>query len=345
MTLSGSRVLQFLSRGFTTALRWLLLGLGMLCRVLLLAWGALAIRYSNLPWPWLRFSLAAAFLVFGVWALWFSRRPRSYTAFVAIYGILLVWWMSIRPSNNRSWRKEVAVMPRAVIDGDRVRITGCRDFEWRSVDDFTVRYEEREVLLSHLTSVDFFISYWMPGPVAHTFVSFNFDNAPPLSISIETRPEEGEGFDPIASMFKQFELIYVVGSERDIVGVRTHFRHEEVFLYPLRIPPEAGRRLLLAYLERINQLADKPEFYHLLSNNCSLNIVRYANVAGREGGFELDHLLNGFFDRYLYRTGLVDRSLPFAELRRRAHINDAANAADKSTDFSWRIRALQGVKQ
>jgi hypothetical protein len=251
----------------------------------------------------------------------------------------VVGWISIRPSHDRPWRPEVAVMPRAVIDGDRVRITGVRDFEYRSRDDFTVRYEEREVELSHLTGLDFFVSYWMEGPVAHTFVSFIFDNAPPLSISIETRPETGEGFDPIASMFKQFELIYVVGSERDLVGVRTHHRDEEVFLYHIRARPENARQLLRVYLDRINELADKAEFYHLLSNSCTINIVRYANLAGRVGRFDIRHLLNGWIYRYFYDAGLVDTSLSFEELRRRAHINDAALAADLSGDFSSRIRA------
>ena len=100
-----------------------------------------------------------------------------------------------------------------------------------SRNDFTVRYEEREVQLSHLTSLDFYVSYFMEGPVGHTFVSFIFDNAPPLSISIETRPEVGEGFAPVASMFKQFELIYVVGDERDLVGVRANHRQEPIYLY------------------------------------------------------------------------------------------------------------------
>ena len=69
-----------------------------------------------------------------------------------------------------------------------------------------VRYEEREVWLSHLKALDFFVSYWSEGLVGHTFLSFIFDNAPPLSISIETRPEVGEGFAPIASLFKQFRV-------------------------------------------------------------------------------------------------------------------------------------------
>ena len=162
-----------------------------------------------------------------------------------------------------------------------------------------------------LPQLDFFVSYWKVGPVGHTFLSFVFDNAPPLCISIETRPEMGEGFSPIASLFKQFELIYIVGDERDIVRVRTNFRDEEVYLYRIRTSPENVRRLFLVYLGRINELADHAEFYHLLSNSCTINIVRYANAAGRVGQFDIRHLLNGFIDRYLYRAGLGGHDIAF----------------------------------
>jgi hypothetical protein len=214
-----------------------------------------------------------------------------------------------------------------------------RNFDYRSRDDFTVRWEEREILLSHLKAIDFYVSYWSEGPVGHTFLSFIFDNAPPLSISIETRPEVGEGFAPIASLFKQFELIYVVGEERDLVGVRTNHRREAVFLYRLNASAESARRLLMVYLERINELADRAEFYHLLSNSCTINIVRYANAAGRAGRLDIRHVLNGWVDGYLYYSGRIDTDLPFDELRRRSRINDAAMAADGAADFSERIRA------
>ena len=231
-------------------------------------------------------------------------------------------------------------MPRATIDSDRVRITGFRNFKYRSRNDFTVRYEEREFLVSHLTSLDFFVSYFLKrGPVAHTFLSFNFDNALPVCISIETRPEVGEGFSPIASLFKQFELIYIVGDERDIVGVRTNYRKEDVYLYHILVSPENARRLFLVYIDRINQLADHAEFYNLLSNNCTINIVRYANKAGRIGRFDIRHLFNGLIDSYIYSAGLVDNTLPFDKRRQRSRINEMAEAADDSPDFSQRIRA------
>jgi Domain of unknown function (DUF4105) len=303
------------------------------------AWATLAIYYSNLPWAALRWGLAGAFAAFAIWALLLSRQRYRSVAFMVLFLGVVAWWSSISPSHHRPWRPEVAVMPRAMIDGDRVHLTGVRNFDYRSRNDFTVRYEEREVQLSHLTGLDFYVSYWSEGLVGHTFLSFIFDDAPPLSISIETRPEVGEGFAPIASLFKQFELIYVVGDERDLVGVRANHRREAIYLYHLSTSPESARRLLLIYLTRINELADRPEFYHLLSNNCTINIVRYANAAGREGRFDIRHLFNGLIDSYLYHAGWLDTTLPYEELRRRSQINEAAQAADDAPDFSERIRA------
>src|SRR5262249_44607445 len=183
---------------------------------------------------------------------------------------------------------------------------------------------------------------WKIGPVAHTFVSFNFDDGtPPVCVSIEARPEVGERFHPLASLFKQFELIYVVGDERDLVRVRTEHRGEEVFLYRIRATPEGVRRLFRTYLDRVNELAGRPEWYHLVKNNCTPNIVPNARRAAGAGRarFDYRYLLNGLIDRYLYGAGVLDTSLDFEELRRRSHINEAARAAGDALDFSARIRA------
>ena len=333
MALSSKR--SFVS----TCLRWLIAGIRVLVCAVVIAWTTLAIYFSNLPWPELRLGLAAAFAAFAIWGLWLSRwRRMPAVVFGLVIGVI-AWWLTIAPSQDRNWRPEVAVTPRAFIDGDRVRITGVRNFDYRSRNDFTVRHEEREIHLSHVTGLDFYVSYWSEGPVGHTFVSFIFDDAPPLSISIETRPEVGRGFEPIASMFKQFELIYVVGEERDIVGVRAIHRRETVYLYRLNSSPDDVRRLLMVYLTRINELADRPEFYNLLTNSCTINIIRYMNAAGRKGRFDIRHLFNGLIDSYLYHSGRVDTTLPFDELRRRSLINEVAQAADGAADFSERIRA------
>ena len=121
--------------------------------------------------------------------------------------------------------------------------------------------------------------------------------------------------------------------------MRTNYRKETVYLYRLNSAPDNVSRLLMVYLKRINELADRPEFYHLLSNSCTINIIRYADAAGRAGRFDIRHLLNGLIDSYLYHSGRVDTTMPFDELRRRSQINEAARAADDAPDFSERIRA------
>lgn len=310
---------------------------------LVIAWAVLAIYYSNLPWAWGRVVLAVALAAFSVWSLWVTARRRMRWAFLAALAAVIVWWVCIPPLQDRPWRPEVSVLPRAIIDGDndRVRLTGFRRFAYRSRDDFDPRWEMRELRISHIAAVDFFISYWRIGPVGHTFVSFDFDDGtPPVCISIECRAEIGEGFSPLPSMFKQYELFYVVGDERDIVRVRTEFRGEDVFCYRTRMTPAQARRLFRVYLARVNELAERPEWYHLLSNNCTLNILRYTRRAGvPRARLDFRHLLNGLIDRYLYGSGAINTDLPFDELRRRSWINDAANAAGDADDFSARIRA------
>ena len=289
-------------------------------------WATLALYYSNIPWEWARLALAVTFAGFGIYTFCLNKTRKMRIAYAVVFLVVVAYFIWIPAKMDRDWRPEVAVLPRAYIDGDNVRITGVRSFTFRDRDDFDEHYKEIEVSLDDLTSVDLFISYWMPGPVAHTFVSFNFENSAPVCISIETRPEVGQGFDPLASMFKQFELIYVVGDERDLIHLRTNHRDEEVFLYKLKTPPAAARLLFLEYLRRINELAENPEWYHLLKQNCSLNIVRYKNVAGREGSFDIRHLLNGWIDRYFYDTEMIYTTLPFEEMREVSHINKVTKA-------------------
>jgi hypothetical protein len=182
---------KLLSRPFG----WLIAVAGFLCLAVPLAWATMVIYYSNLPWAAVRIGLAAAFGAFVIWAVWFSRqRSMSLLAVVLFFGVV-GWWISIRPSHDRNWRPEVSVMPRATIDGDHVHLTGVRNFQYRSRNDFTVGYQERDVFLSHLVALDFYVSYFTEGPVGHTFLSFIFDNAPAAADEMVQRAK-GEPDNP-----------------------------------------------------------------------------------------------------------------------------------------------------
>lgn len=316
---------------------WLLRLVGAVCRFAAILWGAAAIWYWSVPMAWL---LALAFAGLGIWALWFRRDRASFIVFACAFLALAAYWTSLRPQNDRDWSPDVAVTPRATIEGDRVRIAGVRNFDYRSRDEFTERWETREVLLSKLSGVDYLVSHWTarPGLMAHTFLSFVFEDAPPVCISVEARRERGERYQAVRSMFKHYELAYVVGDERDLVRLRTDFRGEKVFLYRLLLTPLGMRQLFLDYLAGINALAEEPQFYHLLSNNCTTNIQKHARAPGATSPFIWRVLMNGLSDHYLYDIGGLDRSLPFEELKRRSLVSPAAKAARNSEDFSRKIR-------
>jgi hypothetical protein len=304
------------------------------------AWATLAIYYSDLPGAPLRLGLSATFALGTVAGLLLLRnRRRTLLGFCAAFALVLLWWISIEPSNEREWQTEVAVLPHATQRGDLITLHNVRNFDYRTEQDFTPRYEDRTFDLRQLDVVDLIAVYWAGDAIAHIIVSFGFAGEH-VAISIETRKEKGEGYSSIAGFFKRYELIYVVGDERDLIRVRTNYRQPEelVYLYRTRAGREAARRLFLEYVGRINELRNSPEFYNTLTTNCTTDV--WLIVRALSGRFPLDWrvLLSGYFPEYAYGLGSLDPSLPFPELKARSLINDKAHAADQAPDFARRIR-------
>jgi Domain of unknown function (DUF4105) len=237
-------------------------------------WGALAIYYSDLPGEAVRMGLAAAFaLGTGAAFLLLHNRRRTLLGFFAAFAVVLLWWNSIEPSNERDWQTEVAVLPYATQDGDLVTLHNVRNFDYRTEQDFLPQYDDRTYDLRALDAVDLIAVYWAGDAIAHIMVSFGFAGDH-VAISIETRKENGEGYSSLAGFFKQYELIYVVGDERDLIRVRTNHRRPEelAYVYRTRMSPENARRLFLEYIRRINQLKERPEFYNTLTTNCTTDV-------------------------------------------------------------------------
>jgi len=259
---------------------------------------------------------------------------------VAIFPIVIValWWTSIPPSNSRDWTPDVARTARATFDGSHVTIQNVRNFNYRSENDYDQRWETRTYDLDRIQGVDLFISFWGPTEIAHTIVSWDFSNGQHLAISIETRKEKGESYSALRGFFRQYELYYVVADERDLVGLRTNHRGEQVYLYRLRATPAQARALLVDYLDEVNSLADHPEWYNALTQNCTTTIRGHTQHIGAAGSLDWRMLANGHLDELLYERGQIDTSLPFTEIKVRSDITDKAKAADDSPDFSAKIR-------
>jgi hypothetical protein len=251
---------------------------------------------------------------------------------------VVLWWTSIAPSNTRDWTPDVARTARATFDGNRVTIQNVRNFNYRSENDYDQRWETRTYDLDRIQGLDLFISFWGPTEIAHTIVSWDFDDGQHLAISIETRKEKGESYSALRGFFRQYELYYVVADERDLVGLRTNHRGERVYLYRIRVPPAQARALLVDYLDEVNSLADHPEWYSALTQNCTTTIRAHTQHIGAAGSFDWRLLANGHLDELLYERGQIDTRLPFADLKVRSDITDKAKAADDSPDFSAKIR-------
>ena len=311
----------------------------------MIVWGVLAVYYSNLP-AWLR-PIAAAMFVLGSIALLVFVRPRrrGLLAFLAVFVLLVVWWLRIPPSNDRDWQPDVAVLPDAVIEGNRVTIHNIRNCDYRSETAFDVRHYDRIYDLDKLRTADLFLIYWGSPMIAHTMISFGFEGDDYLCISIETRKEKSEDYSAIRGFFKQYELTYVIADERDLVRLRTNYRGEDVYLYRLKTTPEMLRDVLRDYLKEAHRLKQKAEWYNALTSNCTTNIRGHARPY-MVSPWDWRILLNGHIDEMAYRNGRLDQSLPFAELKARSHINDRGKAADKDPAFSKRIReGLPGMEK
>jgi len=254
---------------------------------------------------------------------------------------ILTWWLSISPSNERQWQPDVAKLAYATIDGDKITVHNIRNFDYRSEFDYQPAYYTKTFHLNKLEGVDLFAVYWMGPAIAHTILSFNFGSNDHLAVSIEARKELGEGYSTIKGFFKQYELIYIVADERDVIRLRTNYRKEppeDVYLYQLQGPPQNGRRLFLEYMKRINELNEKPKFYRTLLDNCTTAIWFNTLINPGHLPFSWKILLSGYLPEYLYEYGRLDTRIPFSELQQQAHINSRAHAAAEAPDFSKLIR-------
>jgi len=326
-----------------TTLGKLLLAFALLC---LAAWGAAALLIAGPQDGHIAMVLAAgmgmlALLVIS--RLWRrSGRALAVGLVLLMAGAWLLWWQSLAPSNERQWQRDVAVLPSATVDGNLITLHNMRNFQYRSELDYSPAYYDKQVKLDELIGVDLIATYWMGPAIAHIFLSFAFADGQHVAVSIETRKEIGESYSTLNGFFRQYELYYVLADERDVIGLRTNHRHnppEQVYLYPLQGDLGNAQRLFMAYIERINQLHQRPEFYNTLTTNCTTSIWMSSLVNEHHLPFSWKLLASGHVPSYLYEQGLLQGSeRPFAELQRDALINPKAKAAGDSPDFSRLIR-------
>ena len=244
------------------------------------------------------------------------------------------------PSNSRNWSPDQAVLPYAEFEGPRVRLHNIRNCSYRTTDDYTVGYYDKTYDLEKLDRVDFIMVPFSELPEgAHTMLSFGFADEDYLGISVEVRREKGETYSLTKSLTNGFELMYVIADERDLISLRTNQRLDDVYLYRANATPEQARALLVDMLERANELRNQPEYYHLITNNCTTNIMRHINrISPGRVPYNYEVLFSGYSDRLAFRLGLIGDGQSFEREKLAARVNKLAYVYRESPDFSKSIR-------
>jgi hypothetical protein len=273
-------------------------------------------------------------------------KPTRRWLLVILFSYKVIWkYLNLRPSNERPWVNDNKEIANATFDGTKVELRNVRDFSWTTTKEFKERWTTMEFDTKEVKDIWFLLEYFDPTrkQLAHTILSFEFEDGRFLSCSIEARREEGERYHPITGMFRQFELIYVWGTEQDLIGVRTRCRKKsKSHLFRAKLLREESKQALIeSYLHRTNKLSAAPEWYNSISNTCTTNIARHVNdvYPGRiPKSFAI--LLPGLSPKLLEKNQLVElNGLTMDELLNASLIDQKAQQWDGTSNFSAHIRS------
>jgi Domain of unknown function (DUF4105) len=325
------RVLQAIG----TTILWFILAL-------LTMW-AVAALYVDFRIAALRIPVTLIY-VLGIIGILFKFKRSSWAAALCLagFGIVLVWWFTLKPSNENNWQPDADRTAWAEINGDRITIHNLRNCDYRTETDYVNCWSDRILTPSQIRAADLFLTNWGISFASHPIVSFQFGDGEHVAFSIEARYKVGQAYSTILGCFRQYGLIFVAADERDVIRLRTNYRRdEEVYMYRVHVQPEVARAMFLTYVTYLNKLKDHPEWYNQLTRNCTTTLQKpLAADVNNPQPWNYRYILNGTLDELLYERGrLVTGGLPFPELKQREHINAAAQAANQSPDFSALIRA------
>ena len=328
----GMHFLLILCRTMGATIMWLLL--------LLLNLWAVAALYVDCRIASLRIVLVGIYLVVLILLTVRTGRWRALSSFIC-FCVVLVWWLTLKPSDSGNWRPDVARRAWAEIAGERITLHNVRNCEYRSEMEFTNCWSDRTFNLSTLRGADFFFVNWGVRWIGHPIVSFDFGDSQHLAFSIEARYKAGQTYSAVLGFFRQYELIFIAADERDVIRLRTNYRKdEEVYMYRTNVPPAIARKFFLTYIVYLNHLRDHPEWYNAVAKNCTTTLTGQLSAdLPKPKPWSYRLLLNGTLDELLYERGrLVTDGLPFAELKKREHINPYARTVGQSPNFSDLIR-------
>ncbi len=294
--------------------------------VLLLAipWCAGVLAYTFHAPGWGVATACGAML--GLWIVSFQRKRLLLVLFGAEL-MLFVPFFLLTPQQafaHAVWQPSWSRVASAVVTRDQVRFSNVRDFNYRSENNFDVRYIDFAVDPATVKSVDIAVSHWdgLQG-IAHTMLSFGFEDGRYLAVSMETRLPEGvrQGF--VGGIFKQYEILMILATEEDLFKLRTDFRKEELYLYRTNATKQQAHDLFDYIVRRVDSLDKEPEFYNSVTRNCTTSLAPLLRVIDPSFEGDIRLLFNGYSDELLFELGYLKHmeNESFAELKARRLVN------------------------
>lgn len=307
-------------------------------------WGSVAIYFIILPDEHTA-AITSGIFAFAIPLIFFLVPKRNLALLLIIlsYVTVSLAWNNMQPSNDRDWMTSVAKSPYAITQDNLVTVHNIRNFDYQTEFDFTKNYYTKSYNLDDLESLNFLLSYWGGGTTfAHTILSFGFSNGDYLAVSAETRLEKGEPQALIKGFFNQYEMIYILADESDVIRLRTNFRKldpEDVYFYPTTLNKQEVRQVFEVIMSRVNKLYQQPEFYNTITQNCFTTLrADFNTIAPPKNRFDWRIVANGYADEMLYENGAIDTELSFPEARQYFHINQYVSDDNSPVDYSKRIR-------
>jgi len=268
------------------------------------------------------------------------------TIVIVLIALLLIgvtiFLLVTNPSLKRNWSPDQSIMPSIhFMDNDKIKINNIRNIKYRTTRDYDLQFYDRTIDLKDVESAWLAISPFGGYGVAHTFVSFGLTDGTYLAISIEVRRKHGTSFGPVKAFFRQFEMMYVIADERDVIKVRTNTIKATVRLFPIQTEKSRVQAVFLDMLKRADKLGKEPEFYNTIWNNCTTNIIKHTKRFSKKPIpiWDYRYLIPEDIDKIAYRLNMIDTHLPYNNAREHFDITEIARDSEDAKDFSNAIRA------
>jgi len=267
--------------------------------------------------------------------------------FIVVVIILFFTWQIVKtPALTGDWQEHLATPSTAEFSGDLVTVKNVRNYRYGPTEaDMHAGYYDKTYDLTQIKKVWYITEPFNENEeVAHTFVSFEFNNGDFLAITIEARKLKGQDYSIWKGLISTYPLIYVAADERDVVMLRANLRKDNVYAYPVKLEkPENARLLLLDMLERMNELLVKPDWYNTLFANCTSSIAGHVNnlTPGRISKFSWELWLTASADELALEHGLLDTELSIIDARKKFLITPKSQEIGDVPTYSKDIRNLE----